>query len=222
MSQRMKPKSQKQSVKPKKSHSIKLESPQRTFVTGLLAILPLAITIYIFWLIIVSTERLSKYIVTAVSLENYYVPGVGFILAVLLVYVVGLIASFWLGQKLLKLGERLLDKVPLVKTIYGSIRDFLGYFNSSKEHQLNKPVLIEHPQLKMRILGFITQDDPSKLPAEVTNRDDKEEIVAVYLPMSYQIGGFTIFVPLSRITPVDMPIEQAMKFVITAGVSAKE
>jgi uncharacterized membrane protein len=66
-------------------------------------------------------------------------------------------------------------------------------------------------------MGLITQQDPAQIPAEIKRGD--EDVIAVYMPMSYQIGGYTTFIPRSRTTPIDMTVEQAMRFALTAGLS---
>jgi uncharacterized membrane protein len=78
-------------------------------------------------------------------------------------------------------------------------------------------VSVQYPGTQMRLLGFITRSDFSDLPQGVANADD----VAVYLPMSYQVGGYTVVVPRSQITPVNMARDEAMRFVLTAGLTAQ-
>lgn len=156
--------------------------------------------------------------VTALLPDSFYIPGLGLLVVLVGTYIVGLVANVWLGAKFVSLGESLLNKVPLLKTVYGSIKDLLSYFDVSDKSKLNKPVLVYIEALNAHMLGFVTQSDPSLLPMTAEESEDKD-ILAVYLPMSYQVGGYMLFVPESAVSPLDMTIEEAMQYAITAGVS---
>jgi len=113
--------------------------------------------------------------------------------------------------------EDLLLRFPLVKTLYGAIKDFANMFDQqeSKDQQV---VLVDIENLG-KAVGFITSGQtPNSLDDALAGKD----MVAVYLPMSYMIGGYTLFVPRERITVVDWSFEDAMRFTLTAGVSQSE
>jgi uncharacterized membrane protein len=112
-------------------------------------------------------------------------------------------------------GEQLVERIPLVKALYGSVRDLMGFFSNSDEETTRQAVMVTVGNTPLRLIGFITREDFSDLPVGIGGDDD----VAVYLPMSYQIGGFTTMVPRSAVRLVDMSIEQAMRFAVTAGMS---
>lgn len=102
--------------------------------------------------------------------------------------------------------------------MYGSIRDLMSFFDTSKKKEFDKVVMVTVAGSNARLMGLVTREDFSKLPAGI----DSSETVAVYLPMSYQMGGYTIFVSKADVKPVDMSIEEAMRFVLTAGVSSEK
>ena len=111
----------------------------------------------------------------------------------------------------------MLERIPLVKTIYGGIRDLMGFFQGrSKESGPGNVVVVNVSGMKL--LGFVTREDFRSLPSGIGEEGD----VGVYLPMSYQIGGFTIFVPRSTLTAVDMSVEDAMRFTMTAGMALEK
>jgi uncharacterized membrane protein len=110
--------------------------------------------------------------------------------------------------------EKVLLEIPLVRSVYAALRDLLGLFADNKEPSL-QVVSLDLPG-NMRVLGFITRADFSDAPAGIARADE----VAVYLPMSYQIGGYTVFVPKSACKPVEMSREEAMKFILTAGLKS--
>jgi uncharacterized membrane protein len=110
--------------------------------------------------------------------------------------------------------EKVLLEIPLVRSVYAALRDLMGLFAESKEPSL-QVVSLDLPG-NLRVLGFVTRADFSDVPAGIARPDE----VAVYLPMSYQIGGYTVFVPKSACTPVRMSREEAMKFILTAGLKS--
>jgi uncharacterized membrane protein len=114
-------------------------------------------------------------------------------------------------------GDAFLNRLPLVKTLYSAIKDFMGYLSPDSQVAQSKVVLVRLPGQPFELLGFVTREDFSQLPVPLTVEDP----IAVYLPLSYQIGGYTLFLPRSYLTPVDMSFEEAMKFVLTGGVSRK-
>ena len=186
----------------------------KIFVQGFMAILPIILTLYIiFW----AATTIESFIGKVIS-EKWYVPGMGIIAGFLLILGVGILLQVWLFRKLFELGERLLEHVPLIKSLYGSIRDLMSFFDTTKKKEFDKVVMVTLADSNIRLLGLVTREDFTNTAAGIDNGDT----VGVYLPMSYQIGGFTIFVSRQNIQPVDMSIEEAMRFVLTAGVSSEK
>jgi uncharacterized membrane protein len=109
-----------------------------------------------------------------------------------------------------------MNRIPLVKTLYGSVKDFIGFFAQTREQQFNQVVTVDLDigGTPMRFLGFITRSDFADLPAGI----GAEGEVAVYLPLSYQIGGFTAIVPRSAVRPVNLSMHRAMGFAVTGGM----
>ena len=120
-------------------------------------------------------------------------------------------------RQIIKLGERALLGIPVIKIVYKSLKDFFGLFSGDQTGELLQVVSVQLPGSQMKLLGFITRRDFSDLPTGVANAGD----VAVYLPMSYQVGGYTVMVPRASITPVTMARDEAMRFVLTAGLKSQ-
>jgi uncharacterized membrane protein len=135
----------------------------------------------------------------------------GLLVAVVVVFAVGVLMHGWVFRRLFGLLERLMLEIPLVRSVYTAMRDLLGMFADHKDEALQVVALTLPGNL--RLLGFVTRNEFDDVPG-VAGADE----VAVYLPMSYQVGGFTVFVPKSAVTPVDMSREDAMKFILTAGL----
>jgi uncharacterized membrane protein len=188
----------------------------RLIGAGALAVLPLLVTIYVALWLIRLVEEFFGAPVKWVFGEDFYAPGMGFAVAAVVCIGVGLLMRTPPFQRLYHDGESVLMSVPLVKSIYGPLRDFIGLFGTRKGDELLQVVQIDIPGTGIRMLGFVTRTEFSDVPDEVG--DDRD--VAVYLPMSYQIGGYTVFLPKKEVTPVDMSREEAMRFILMAGVKS--
>jgi uncharacterized membrane protein len=94
----------------------------------------------------------------------------------------------------------------------------MGFFDASKKKDFNEVVMVEVVDKDTRLMGLVTREDFSELPDGIKDG----ETVAVYLPMSYQMGGFTLFVPKEKVKAVDMSIDEAMRFTLTAAVSSQK
>lgn len=186
----------------------------RIFLTGLLAMLPILVTVAIvMWLIRLAESVFGK-LFNALLPGPLYLPGMGLLLAVIVIFLVGLGLQGVLLNQILGTFEGMLNRIPLVKTVYGAVRDLTGMLGSKSERKFSQVVMVQIPNMPMRLVGFVTVED---LDAAGLSRGDDE--VAVYLPMSYQIGGYTLLLPRRYLTPLNMSFEDAMRFVITAGVS---
>lgn len=186
----------------------------RILLKGLLAILPIGLTAYfIYWLGVTAESLLSQPIKWAIDEGNYW-PGMGLVMGFVLLFTTGLALNAFLVRKVLGFGERLVLRVPVVKTVYSALRDVTRLVNTGgPRRDLERVVTV--PFGPGRVIGFVTQEHaPTLGPAA------GPDVVAVYLPMSYQIGGYTVYLPRSQVEPIDMPVEQAMRVVLTGGVQA--
>lgn len=187
----------------------------KTFFTGLITLLPVILTIYLLYWLAVSSEQVMGGALRMLLPQATYFPGMGMIAGIILVFLVGLLMKAILVRQLFTFGEQILFQLPLVKTVYRAIRDLFEYF-SPKEQGDGQVVAVSINGLEM--IGFVTQDDPARLPDSFQDRDS----VLVYIPMSYMIGGFTVLIPRKEVRPCDMSREEAMRFVLTAGITGKK
>ncbi len=187
----------------------------RLFFKGLATIIPIALTLIIMlWLAGLAESGVGN-LIRAVLPEGWYVRGMGFVAGVGLVIAIGLLSQVYLFRKLIEFGEAILDRMPVVKSVYRATKDFVEYFSGDDEGKFNEVVLVRHPELGISVLGFITREDFSTLPF------GEEGEVAVYLPLSYQIAGYTVFIPKQWCEPVDMPFEDAVRLILTAAMTRK-
>jgi uncharacterized membrane protein len=187
----------------------------RNMLTGLLAILPVVLTLYLlYWLAVTAESALGK-LIRLVLPDNWYWPGMGLIVALLFVFLLGLLMHAYVFRSLFGRVEQLLYHMPLIKTVYSAIRDFFDYFSPSGKKEFEQVVAVSIGDTGLKLVGFVTQAIPERLPEGLRDEDS----ILVYLPMSYMIGGYAVLVPRSRIQPLDMNMEEAMRFALTAGVT---
>lgn len=187
----------------------------KLFLKGLAVVIPVTLTLAILWWIATSAERLMGAILKFSLPDGWYVPGMGLVSGLALIALIGLLSHVLIFQKLFNLGEAIFRRLPLVKTIYIAIKDFIGYLSPDKASEMGKVVLVQLPGQSFQVIGFVTREQFDDLPFSPTAQDP----VAVYMPMSYQIGGYTLFLPRSALTPLNMPFEQAMRLVLTGAVT---
>ncbi len=190
----------------------------RTFLSGLATVLPVGITLYLVWWLLQKAESLFGGLVRVVLPDDWYFPGLGIALAIGVVLLVGAFLNAWLFSRLVDLGESILSRIPLVKTVYTGLRDILGFLSRSGGESDLKQVVSVEIQPEVHVIGFVTDNDAGEGLPELA-RDADDPLVSVYMPMGYQVGGYTLYLPASRLQPLDLSIEQAMRVVLTAGVN---
>ncbi len=191
----------------------------KTFLRGLAAILPISLTLYILWWLGSGAERLMARLLALVAPNGPSLPGLGLVLGVGIVFVVGLSMRAGLVLHLMAAIDRRLERLPVVKTVYGPLKDLMSFLAGREgEEQLDQVVKVSVGQPPMDLIGFLTRDSARDL----TGLEEDAEQVAVYLPMSYQLGGYMVFVPRERVTHLDIGVDQALRIALTAGMSAGE
>jgi len=190
----------------------------RTFLTGLAAILPIAITLALLWWLGTTAEALFGGLLQRLLPEFLYFPGLGLIIGLGLIFAIGVLLRAYVVQGLFAWLEGWVQRIPVVKTIYGTVRDVMNLFSGDLERQFGEAVLVTFPGTEYRLIGFVTREDFQGLPDNLGT----EGTIAVYLPMSYQIGGYTMMMPRTRVEPLKLSLEDAMRYTLTAGVSARK
>lgn len=190
----------------------------KTFFTGLITILPVVLTIYLLYWLVVSTETALGGLMRLWLPEEMYWPGMGSVVGFLLILLIGLLMHAYVVRRLFAWGEEILYRLPIIKTVYRSIRDFFDYFSPDRK-EFKQVVAVTVGETGMQVIGFVTQSMPERMPADFR----EEGSVLVYIPLSYMIGGYAVLMPRSAVRPLKMSMEEAMRFTLTAGVTgAKE
>jgi uncharacterized membrane protein len=191
-----------------------MNSLGRIFLTGLLTVLPVLATLYLVLWLIGTMERFFGAQLKWLMPDEYYRTGMGLLLAVLVIFGVGLLTQALIFRRVFGWAEKLLLEIPLVRSVYTALRDLFGLIGSGQDADALQVVSVTLPGTGMRALGFVSRSDFADLPPGI----GREGEIAVYLPMSYQIGGYTLFMARDQAVPVDMSREDAMKFILTAGL----
>jgi len=181
-------------------------------------VIPVSLTMAILWWLARESEQMLGGLLAKFLPEGWYIPGMGVVSALAITILIGLLTHVILFQKLFAFGDAVLQRLPLVKTIYSALKEFIAYLSPDSQIGLSKVVLVRLPGHDFEMLGFVTREDFSRLPLPLSI----EEPIAVYLPMSYQIGGYTLFLPRSCLTPVDMSFEEGMKLVVTGTIISRD
>ena len=183
-----------------------------TMLKGLVTLLPIGLTVYLVYWLAVTAERLFSQLLALVIPASADWPGLGLVVGLIVLYAVGLAVNAYFVRRALRLSDRLFARIPVVKTIYVAIRDFMRFFPSSGQGgDLKRVVLV--PFGPGKVIGFVTAESSAALG--LTGR---VEAVAVYLPMSYMVGGYTVFLPRELIEPTSLSVEAGMRIALMGGV----
>ena len=184
---------------------------------GLVATLPLGLTIYaVYWLVTTTESWMHDFLLLFID-PGTYRPGMGLFVGLLILLGMGALVNAYIVRRLQAWLDRIINRIPGVKTVYGAVRDLMQFLPtgaSTANRDLRSVVVVRWGD--MRLLGFVTRDDLPELEAQAGGID----LVAVYLPMSYGIGGYTVYLPKNQCEPLDMPVETAMRMALTAGMSS--
>lgn len=190
------------------------------FFAGLLVLVPIALTVYIFWQLFIGVDGLLRQYVShllfkalGIEVTDYSIPGLGILSIVMLIILAGVIARNYFGNKILGLGNQMLARIPIINRIYITFQQISQAFFSERSEVFKTAALIEYPRKGIYSIGFITQDTRGT----VQNRLD-EDVVSIFLPTTPNpTSGFLLFVPKTDIMELNISVEEALKLVISGG-----
>lgn len=190
---------------------------RRYLVAGLLVWLPVGATILVFRLLLDVTDRLlfllpERY--RPLELLGFNIPGLGAILAVIVLLTTGMLGANLMGRWLLSLYERFLSRIPVVRSVYSAVKNFAEVIFSESGTSFKKVLLIEYPRRGLYSLAFQTSDKLEEVQARTG-----DTVVTCFLPTTPNpTSGFMLFVPRDEVTELDMSVEDALKMIISLGV----
>ncbi|GAX91560.1 DUF502 domain-containing protein [Effusibacillus lacus] len=191
-----------------------MKSVVKYFANGIITITPIALVIYVVIQVFYFLDNLLGRFLKNQDSGFEYIPGSGLLLSIVLITLVGWLATQYVSRTLLNRFERLIARIPIVKSLYSIIKETIESFFGEKR-SFAKVALVRIPDTSMRMMGFVTSEDMDKLSDQLSGH------IAVYLPQSFQVAGFTVLVPKEDVEILDISAEDAMRFILSAGVSGQ-
>lgn len=192
---------------------------KRIFLTGLAVVIPVGLTIYILFFIISVMDNLLRFIPVNYqpdNLLNFHIPGLGVIVTVLLIFICGLVTTSYLGNRLVGFGERIVGKIPFVRSIYQAIKRIADGFFMDRAQSFKKVVIVEYPRRGIYSIGFITGTPNGEIQQLLRQN---QPCVGVYIPCALTpTTGFFVLVPRDELFEVSMTVEEAFTLIISAGI----
>lgn len=188
---------------------------RRKFITGIVALLPIGFTIFIIWFLVLRIGGLLKMFFRKIpALETLPPPIIsliGFLTLLVIIYVIGLITSSYIGNRVLKFGESIISKVPIIRVLYTSMRKFTNTVFLDRG-AFKKVVLVEYPRKGLYTMGFMTNESEWNIAG-------KKGYVNLFIPTSPNpTSGYYVIVPRSDIRETSLSIDNAMKTIVSGGV----
>ncbi len=194
---------------------------RKYFITGLLILVPLAITLWVLHAVISTMDQSLLLLPPEWRPENlvgFQFLGLGTILTLLIIFVTGLLAQNFIGNYVVKIWEALLNRIPIVNSIYSSVKQVSDTLFSSSGNAFRKAVLIEYPRQGSWTIGFLTG-----VPGGDVVNHLQGEFVSVYVPTTPNpTSGFFLMVPKKDAIELDMSVDAALKYIVSMGVVAPE
>lgn len=189
------------------------------FITGLVVASPIGITLYIGWWFITFVDEKVKPIIPAAYnpetyLESISIPGLGLIFVVIFLIVLGALTANLFGRALIRFGERIVDRMPIIRSVYGTLKQIFETVVNSDSKSFSDVVLVEYPRKGIWAIAFVSAENTSEIQEKL---DD--EVVNLFLPTTPNpTSGFLLFVPKKDLIYLDMTTDQGAKYVISAGL----
>ena len=180
---------------------------ERWFLSGIAVVLPVAVTVFVLiWLFNLLDGILNNFIK---KIFNIDIPGLGLLALIIIIFLVGMFTSNFIGKKITGWFENIIGKIPLIKTVYNPVRKIISGLSSEKTDSFQKVVLVEFPQKGRKSIGFITNSDFSV---------DEKENVSVFIPTTPNpTNGFLIIVDRKDVEVLDMTVNEGLNAVVSIG-----
>ncbi|MDL1971467.1 MAG: DUF502 domain-containing protein [Candidatus Desulfofervidaceae bacterium] len=194
---------------------------KRNFLAGILVLVPISFTIYIVLLIFRTVDRLLNYLPPKYNPQTYipfHVPGLGFVLAAILIFTAGFLARNYIGHKLIQFWENMVNRIPFIRGVYLAVKQLIETVFSKADKNFKQVVLVEYPRKGVYALAFTT----GVTKGEVQEKT-KKTVVNVFVPTTPNpTSGFYLLVPEEELIPLDMSVEDAFKLFISGGIVTPE
>ena len=195
--------------KPKKSI---LSSLRNNFIAGVVVLIPIGITLYLTVFIINISSKLIPKEINPNHYLPYNIPGLEILIAVFLITIIGWISLSFIGKRLFNFFEAILNKIPIIRTIYSAVEQLIETFTSSKSDK-KTVVLVEYPRKGVYAVGFATKENTGEI-----RKKAGKELLNVFVPTTPNpTSGFLLMFPKDEVIFLDLTFEEASKFIVSAG-----
>ena len=179
------------------------------FLSGILVVVPIVITIFVLRAIFTFLdELLLPYLMPQLG---YWIPGIGIVITIVGIYLVGILVTNFIGRKFVSLGEKIVLNIPVAKSIYGSVKQIMETFSFKSEESGKKVVMVEYPKENVWSIGLIN--------GEITHPGNKEKLYNILIIAAINpTSGFFILVPQSNVVHLNISVEEAMKWIVSGGI----
>jgi len=194
---------------------------RKYIITGLLIWIPLGITILVIKLLVDLMDRTIVLLPPSWRPEAVFgfdLPGLGIVISAMIIFITGFILTNIAGRRIIRFWESFLDRIPLVRSVYSSVKQVTQTILSSDNNTFNEVLLIEYPRKGIWTLCFKTSDSPKAF-----NKATDDELITVFVPTTPNpTSGFILFIPKSDVKKMDLDVEDALKLVMSLGVVTPE
>jgi len=194
---------------------------KQSFMAGILTLLPIAGTIWLLKVLIITAEDFSRSFIPQrfhpEQVLGHDIPGIGLLFALVMILITGMLTRLYLGKKLVTLGDKIFDRIPLGRGIYKAIKQFLNTIAGDTEKTFRRVVMVEFPAPGSYMIGFVTGTASGE-----TQEKTREKVLNVFVPTTPNpTTGFLFLVPEHKLTPLEMSVEEAFKLIVSGGVVGK-
>jgi len=190
---------------------------KQIFLTGLAVTIPIGLTLYILFFLIDIMDGLLKVIPIKYhpdTLIGTHIPGLGIIVTLALVFICGLVTTSYVGYKIVRSGEDLVDRIPFVRSLYKAIKQISDNMFMDQRKSFKKVVLVEFPRKGIYTIGFVTG-----VPGLEVQKKTGQNSISVFIPTTPNpTSGYLIIVPEEELVQVEMSVEEALTFIISVGI----
>jgi len=186
---------------------------KRHFVSGMLVVVPLILTYLVLKFLFEAVDGIMQPLILGIF--GYYVPGLGLVTTILVITLTGLLIRNFIGARLYRAGDRILERVPIIRPIYSAAKQFLEAVAIPTRNSFKSVVLIEYPRPGIWAMAFLS----NRMEVEV--RGGNQRLVSVFVPSTpTPISGMVVLVPEEEATILDMTVEEGIKFLVSGGVAS--
>lgn len=191
------------------------------FLTGILVTVPVGLSLYVVYSVIVYVDNFIKYLFPPFIRNSWIIsgiPGLGILIVSIVLIIIGALMAGYFGRAFFRAGENLVERMPIVRSLYGTTKQILQTMISSKGKSFDRVVLVEYPIKGSWALGFVTGNAPTDIYT-----DPSSEMLSVFIPTTpLPTQGFLIFVPAQSVKPLNMKVEKGLKTLLSLGMGQHE